>query len=241
MNRQKIATILLGCMLCSVIPITAQSLSSPNYIIEEDFVGGGGTVDSSSPNYRSQDSIGAPAVGDSESANNKTQSGATTTDDPMLEFSVSTTNLSLGSLLPSLTRTGTSSFSVRNYTSSGYVVQVLGSPPTNGSHALAAMTSPAASATGTEQFGINLVANSSPVALGADPAQVPNGDFSYGIAASGYDTANAFKYASGDVIARANESSGRTDYTISYIANISNATPGGVYVGTQTLVCTGTY
>lgn len=241
MTKRTILMLLLGVVLTAAVPLGAQALSSPNYIIEEDFVGGGGTADSSSPNYRSQDSIGAPAVGDGESANNRTQSGATTTDDPMLEFSVSTTNVALGSLLPSLTRTGTASFSVRNYTSSGYVVQVLGSPPASGSHTLAPMASPAASTAGSEQFGINLVANTSPTALGADPVQVPSSDFSYGMAASGYDTADTFKYASGDVIARANESSGQTDYTISYIANISNTTPGGSYIGTQTLVCTGTY
>lgn len=233
--------LVLVLLLVGIVPAGAYALSSPNYSIEEDFVGGGGTVDSSSPNYRSQDSIGAPAVGDGEGANNKTQSGATTTDDPMLEFSVSTTNVTLGSLLSSLTRTGTATFSVRNYTSSGYVVQAVGAPPSSGSHALAVMATPAASVAGTEQFGMNLVANTSPETFGANPVQVPSGDFSYGTAANGYDTANVFKYASGDVIARANESSGRTEYTISYIANISNTTPGGSYVGTQTLVCTGTY
>jgi hypothetical protein len=220
---------------------SAFAISSTNYIIDEDFVGGGGTVDSSSPSYSAQDSIGATAVGDSESANNRLQSGATTTDDPMLEFSVSTTSVSLGALMTSLTRTGTASFSVRNYTSSGYVVQVIGAPPSNGSHTLTNMASSAASSQGTEQFGINVVANTSPETFGSNPVQVPSADFSFGTAASGYDTANAFKYNSGDTIALATESSGQTDYTMAYITNISTATPGGNYTGTQTLVCTGTY
>lgn len=217
------------------------ALSSPNYIIEEDFVGGGGVEDSSSENYRSQDSIGAPAVGDATGNDYRSQSGATTTSDPMLEFSVTDSTVALGSLNSSLTRTDTAAFTVRNYTSYGYVVQVVGDPPSNGSHTLANMSSSAASAPGTEQFGINLVANTNPTSFGADPVQVPSGDFSYGEAEAGYNTANVYKYNTGDVIARAVKSSGRTDYTVSYMANISNQTPGGHYSGSQTLICTGTY
>lgn len=221
--------------------IPAFALSSSNYKIEEDFVGGGGSVDSSSSSYQSQDSIGAPAVGDSESASNRTQSGATTTDDPMLELSVNTASVSLGSLSTSLTRTGSATFSVRNYTSYGYVIQIIGTPPTSNGHSLTNLVSATASSSGTEQFGLNLVANTSPTSFGADPVQVPSSSFSFGQAQSGYATTNNYKYNSGDVIASAPKSSGQTDYTVSYIANISNQTPAGSYSGHQTIVCTGTY
>lgn len=229
----------VGIIAAVSLPVAA--LSSPNYSIDEDFVGGGGTINSSSPGYSARDSIGAPATGDGESAHNKTQSGATTDGDPMLEFSVNSTNVALGSLITSLTRTATSTFSVRNYTSHGYVVQVVGSPPSNGSHALNNMSTAAASTPGTEQFGINLVANTSPAAFGANPVQVPTSDFSFGIAESGYNTPNNYRYNSGDVIASAPESSGKTDFTVSYIANSSNTTPAGSYTGKQTFICTGTY
>jgi hypothetical protein len=219
----------------------AFALSSPNYSIDEDFIGGGGVSESSSPSYFSQDTIGGVAVGDGAGSAYKTQSGATTTSDPMLEFSVSTTNVALGALMTSLTRTGTANFSVRNYTSSGYIVQAIGAPPSNGVHTLAGMPVAAASSLGVEQFGMNLVANTSPATFGANPLQVPSVDFSYGSAGAGYDTANQYRYVSGDTIAVATQSSGRADYTVSYIANISSTTPGGVYTGTQTLVCTGTY
>jgi len=221
--------------------VTVYGVSSPNFIIDEDFIGGGGVNDSSSPGYSARDSIGAPVVGESKGTNSKTQSGATTTSDPMLEFSVNTSSVALGSLLTSLTRTGTANFSVRNYTSSGYVVQVIGSTPAMGARTLANMSTATASAQGTEQFGINLVANTSPTALGSNPVQIPDSSFSLGQAASGYATANNYRYNSGDVIARADESSGQTNYTISYIANISNNTPGGSYTASQVLVCTGTY
>lgn len=229
----------VGGIAAGSLPVVA--LSSPNYSIDEDFVGGGGTVNSSSPSFSARDSIGAPVAGDSESTNNKTQSGATTDGDPMLEFSVNSSSVALGSLLPSLTRTATSTFSVRNYTSHGYVVQVVGSPPSNGSHSLTNMATAAASAPGTEQFGINLVANTSPSAFGANPVQVPTSGYSFGVAASGYNTANNYRYNSGDVVASAPKSSGQTDYTVSYIANSSTKTPAGSYSGTQTFICTGTY
>lgn len=217
------------------------AISSTNYQVREDFVGGGGSANSSSTNFKSQDSFGAAAAGDSASGTKQTQSGATTTDDPTLSFAVNTTSVSLGSLSTSITKTGTATFDVLNYTSYGYIVQTLGNTPSNGSHNLTAMSSPAASATNTEQFGINLKANTSPATFGADPVQAPDSTFSFGVAASGYNTANTYKYASGDTIASAPKSSGKTSYTISYIANMSNNTQGGSYSGRQTLVCTGTY
>src|SRR5688500_5341986 len=114
--------IIRNCVLAAtatiVFAVPSFAIGSSNYTIDEDFIGGGGTIDSSSPGYSSQDSIGSTAVGDASSANNRTQSGATTTNDPMLEFSVSTTSVNLGSLTTALAATGTAQFSVRNYTSS---------------------------------------------------------------------------------------------------------------------------
>jgi len=239
--RKRQAVVIAAIFLVVLFGGSVSALRSNSYQIEEDFIGGGGAIDAASNSYRSQDSIGATAVGPSASAHNGTQSGATTTDDPMLEFSVNSSGVALGQLSTSLTRTGTATFSVRNYTSYGYVVQVVGAPPANNGHELAAMTSTASSSAGTEQFGINLMANTNPQTFGAVPVQVPSGDFSYGQAESGYNTANQYRYNSGEIIARAPKSSGQTDYTISYIANISNQTPSGAYTGKQTIICTGTY
>lgn len=240
---KKVWRLLPLCLAVTVLfgAASVYGVSSPNFSIDEDFIGGGGVNDSSSPGYSARDSIGAPVVGDSKSTNNKTQSGATTTNDPMLEFAVNTSSVALGSLLTSLTRTGTATFNVRNYTSSGYVVQIIGTTPAMGARTLANIPTAAASSQGTEQFGINLAANTSPATFGANPVQVPDSSFSFGQATSGYATANNYQYNSGDVIARSDESSGQTNYTISYIANISNSTPGGSYTTSQTLVCTGTY
>ncbi|HKR81943.1 MAG TPA: hypothetical protein VJR27_03000 [Candidatus Saccharimonadales bacterium] len=224
-------------------PLTANATQSTNYQIQEDFIGGVGGTYANSTNYQSIGSAGAAAVGDSSSANYRTQSGATTTNDPSLSFAVNTSSVALGTLSTGSAGTGTAAFSVLNYTSYGYVVQVLGNPPSYGGHSLTAMSG-AASSAGTEQFGINLVANTTPASLSgvsANPQQVPSGSFSNGTFGSGYGTTNTYKYNSGDTIAQATQSSGQTTYTISYVANISGTTPAGAYTGAETLICTGTY
>lgn len=241
------ARIILSVFLMAVIsiecilPLPVHAVQSTNYQIQEDFIGGSGNARSTSPNYTAQDTIGAPAAGPAAGTNYKTQSGSPTTPDPTLTMSVDTASVNLGSLSTSLTRTGTANFSVLNYTSYGYIVQVLGNPPDNGGHTLTNMSSPAASTVGTEQFGINLKANTSPTTFGAEPQQVPDNSFSFGTAASGYNTANSYKYVSGNTIASAPKSSGKTTYTVSYIVNTSNNTPGGSYSGKQTLIVIGTY
>lgn len=237
--RRKVSLVLV---LLVLVLTTGQVLasSSTNYQIQEDDIGGGGSAESNSANFSAQDAFGDAAFGNASSADYDLQVGPISTNDPTLTFVVNSSSVNLGALSTSATKTATATFSVLNYTSYGYIVQVIGNPPSNGAYTLAGMTSPAGSQTGVEQFGINLKNNSSPD-IGAEPQQVPDGTFSSGSAASGYNTADSFKYVSGNTIAQASQSSGRTDYTMSYIANISINTPGGSYAGNQTLVVTGTY
>lgn len=229
--------------IVGVSPLSVFAATSPNYQIEEDFIGGAGGIDGSSPNYRSRQTLGAPATGSAASGNFRTESGAgaTTPDEPTLSFTIDTTGVNLGSLSTSLTRTGTATFSVLNYTSYGYIVQAIGSPPNNGAYTLNNMAVSGGSVVGTEQFGFNLRANTIPATFGADPQQQPDASFGFGVANADYATANSYKYVPGDVIATATKSSGKTTYTISYIANIGSNTPGGSYSGNQTLVVTGSY
>lgn len=222
--------------------VIAQS-SSNNYQLNESFFGPGGELESESPNFRTApggQSLGNPGGGESSSPNFGNQAGNPTTDDPSLACTINTGSANFGSLSTSVPSTATAEFSVLNYTSYGYVVNIVGDPPSMGSHELNDLESGGTSTPGTEQFGINLVDNSSPD-IGADPQQVPNNTFSFGEAASNYDTANNFRYVEGETIAQSVRSSGQTDYTISYLINISNTTPGGQYSGNQAIVCTGTY
>lgn len=220
--------------------VLAQSIS-PNYRIEEDFIGGGGLIDSNSPNYSGQDAIGETGVGNSLGTNYQINSGYETTNEPRLSFTVNTSSVNFGSLSISSTATATSTFSVLNYTSHGYIVITSGSPPSNGSYTLANMSTTGVSQQGVEQFGINLKANTSPTSFGAEAIQVPDGTFSFGEAAANYNTANNYRYVAGESIARSVKTSGQTNYTVSYIVNASTTTAGGGYSGGQTLICIGTY
>lgn len=235
-------------LTCSVVALSssyalAQS-SSSSYRIDESFIGPGGALESSSGSYSidpGQQAVGSPGgVGESESTSHKVQSGNPTTSDPRLSCSVNSGTLNFGALSNSVTVTATAQFSVLNYTAYGYSVTMLGNPPSNGAHTLTGLSSNSASIIGQEQFGINLKDNATPN-VGADPVQVPSGSFSFGVAATNYDTADSFRYVSGESIANAPESSGQTDYTISYIINTAVTTPGGAYAGNQVLLCTGTY
>ena len=177
----------------------------------------------------------------------QTQAGFNTAPAPTLTFLVNTTLVNLGILTYLNPVEATASFSVINYTSYGYVVQTVGNPPSipgSPGHTLSVMNG--TSTAGTEQFGMNLVANNvsgaSPASVfGSNPSQNPDNTFAFGQAASGYGAASNFKYNNGDIIAQALKSSGETDYTISYLVNISTNTPAGVYQMNQVLVCTGTY
>jgi len=110
---------------------------------------------------------------------------------------------------------------------------------------LSTPSSPVSSAVGTEQFGINLRQNTvgcgAPANFGADPVQVPDNTFSFGTTAANYNTCGQFKYTKGDTVALSSKSSGETDYTISFIYNISDVTPNGEYVYNGTLVAPSTY
>jgi hypothetical protein len=215
-----------------------QPLQSTNYRFDESSIGAGGLIQSSSNNFQIDSALGDLGVGDSASSNFQVQAGSKTTPDPALSFAITSANPDFGSFSSSGTSVATATFSVTNYTSYGYVVQIAGDAPTNGGHTITALSSNDSSQFGIEQFGINLVANSSPFTFGANP---DHGQFGVGSAAANYDTPDEFRFVSGETIASAPESSGETIYTISYLVNVSSLTPGGRYTSGQTIVVTGTY
>jgi hypothetical protein len=152
-----------------------------------------------------------------------------------LTFSVNTSSVSLSNANTSAAKTATATFAVTlNCSNHGYIVTANGTAPKNGSYTLANMSSPATSSPGSEQFGINLVANTTP-SVGSNPSG------GSGTAASGYATTNQFKYVSGNTIASASANSSQTTFTVSYLLNVSNVTPALTYSTTQTLICTATY
>ena len=224
------------------------SFKSTNYSINESYIGPGGDSQGISTSYKAQGStLGDTGVGNSGSTNFQTNSGYDTTNDPRLSFTVNTSSINLGTLSTTVATTATATFSVLNYTSYGYVVTMVGSTPSNAGHPLTALATDTASVNGTEQFGVNTVANTSPVSVGADPVQDISGTatFGFGRAGTGAGTAyaqtNKYRYGAGETIASAPKSSGITNYTMTLMTNISTLTPGGKYTGPMTLICTGTY
>lgn len=248
------------------------SMSSAGYRLNESDVGATGDFSGASGGYRFEpgvddggSSLGESAVGDSSSANYQTGGGFNTTAQPGLAMCVGTSGTScstltgssidFGDLSTSVASTAIAKFAVKNYTSYGYVVTVIGSPPSNSGHALAGMGTQSANSTGctpvcasqvgVEQFGMNMRLNGSPVTVGADPVAIPSTVFSLDdpnvIIPTPYRTVDEYRYFSGDTVASAPRSSGETLYTATFIANMSNVTPGGKYTGALEFLATGTY
>jgi hypothetical protein len=216
---------------------------STNYAANEVFFGVGGTGynNESSTHYESQVTIGDTGVGNSKGTAYQAEGGFNTSTDPFLEFVVNPASIDLGVLTTATAGTATDTFLVEDYLSTGYVIFNDATAPSDGSHTMTNLTSPTGSIPGTEQFGINLVANTSPVTFGAAPVQQPDSTFSYGQVSAGYGTANQFKYVSGQTIAYSNSSSGETDYTMSFLYNISSATPTGLYTFNDKLIALAIY
>jgi hypothetical protein len=231
MSRLRILRLVLVMGL--MVPLLAvgqasADMSSTNYYVNEVQIGPGSSLHDCSTNYCAKTSVGDTVVGNGSSTNYSAQFGSNTSDEPMLEVSTENTDSDLGVLDVTTTATATATVKVRNYLSNGYTIQLMGTPLKMGTHTMEPMATQDVSTPGTEQFGINLVNNSSPD-IGADPVQVPDSSFSYGAPYSGYDTPNQFMFNEGDIIAYSPTSSGETNYTISMIVNISNTTPGGAY------------
>lgn len=205
---------------------------SPNYQVSEFQVGGGSMLESCSDQYCARGSAGDSVTGTSKNSKNTTTFGsaAGTDSDPLLEVTVEEGESDLGIFTTESTAVKTANVHIRTHLSNGYILQLVGDPPKHGDHMLKTPTIPTASQPGKEQFGINAVANTVPV-VGADPQQIPSGQISFGVVEDDYKVSNMFKYVSGNVIARSSSESGRTDYTISMIVNVSNATPAGHYSG----------
>lgn len=240
---------LIAVFIFAASPLaSAQQSSSSNYQVNEVFFGTGGELNACSSTYCSKQAAGETAVGNTSSANYQAQGGFNTDRTPFIEFVVTAGSTDLGVLSTGAASVATGTFHVKTYLAGGYVVQTVSDPPTNTlptQPMLTALSTPSASSPGTEQFGINLVSNTvgcgAPTNFGANPIQIPDNTYSFGTVASGYNTCGLFKYVKGDTVAQSTKSSGETDYTISYLFNISNVTAAGEYQFHHVLVATSTY
>lgn len=249
MRTLVITGVLLMMSILSGNLLYAQS-SSTNYKVDEAYFGTGGDVNTGSGSYSAQQSVGGLGVGDTSSTTYDANGGYLTQNHAYLEMEVTDAEVSFGTLSDTATSSGAAqagacncSFSVRTYLSSNYAVYTLSDPPTSENNdtltAKSALGTPSSDPS-VEEFGINLVDNTTPN-IGANPLNDPSNSFADGEATTGYDTPDLFKYGVGDMIARSaatstNPATGKTDYTISYIAKRNSITPAGLFQMSHDLV-----
>lgn len=142
--------------------------------------------------------------------------------------------LNLGTLTHTKAAVGVSRFAASTNANFGYVVQVFGSTITSGNNVLPAPTTPTTSIPGTRQFGMNLRANTSP-AIGEEYTGV------YGVISPDYNIPNRFVFRDGDVLASSPHISLFEVYTVTYMVNIQEFQPAGVYNTLLGYVCTATF
>ncbi len=142
----------------------------------------------------------------------------------------------LGDLTPKTTLLATSQMAVGTNATAGYAITINGFPPKAGPTIIDALSAPTKSNLGVNQFGINLVANDSPV-VGSNPDGASNNT----VLSSDYAKPNKFLFRNGDVVASAPNVSLVRRYTVSYIINSSGDLRPGVYSTTITYICSGRF
>lgn len=155
--------------------------------------------------------------------------------DETLSFTLSSATVALGTLTASSTGSGTSTMSASTNAGTGYVITVNGSTLTSGADTITALNAQTASSQGTEQFGINLRDNATPN-VGSD---VSGGGS--GAVAANYNTADQYRFVSGDTVASAAAATLSNTYTVSYISNISATTEPGSYSTALTYIMSATF
>ncbi len=140
-----------------------------------------------------------------------------------------------GELSANQTRTGTSQFLVATNAGAGFVVYVIGIPPTSGNNVIPAMTTRGPSQTGVSQFGINLRDNSNPD-VGNDPVGAGSGTI-----APDYNIPNQFKFFYGQALVSSNTTTADKKFTTSYIINVNRNQKPGVYNTTLLYIALATF
>lgn len=147
-------------------------------------------------------------------------------------------SVDLGTLTTTSTGTGTSQFGITTNAGSGYVVTYNGATLTSGANTISAIGGSATASTqGSEQFGVNLKANTTP-SVGSEVAGAGSA-----VAAAPYSTADSFAFVAGSAQTMVNQASSDAFrlFTVSYIANIAASTEPGTYTTTLNYVATPTF
>jgi len=142
----------------------------------------------------------------------------------------------MGVLEPDSTLVARSQMAVGTNATAGFVITANGSSLAAGTNVINPLDNPTESIPGTNQFGINLVANSAP-AIGNDP----EGVWANAFPSPDYSQPNKYKYVPGDVVAYSTDVSLMKKFTVSYIVNASPQLRAGVYSTTINFIASGRF
>lgn len=142
----------------------------------------------------------------------------------------------LGALGSNSTLTAQSQMAVGTNASGGFAITANGSTMSAGLSVIDGLKEPTESRKGTNQFGINLVANDE-LGIGGDP----HGDWANAVAANDYSQPNRYKYVPGDVVAYSPNVSLMKKFTVSYIVNSKPDLRAGVYTTTINYIASGRF
>ena len=142
----------------------------------------------------------------------------------------------MGELNADATLTAQSQMAVGTNATAGFAITVSGAPPAAGTSVIDAPIAPTTSLKGTNQFGINLVANNAPT-VGSDP----EGTWANAIPSPDYSVPDHYKFVAGDVLAYSPNVSLMKKFTVSYIFNSEENLRPGVYTTTITYTASGRF
>jgi hypothetical protein len=142
----------------------------------------------------------------------------------------------MGTLSADETLTAQSQMAVGTNASAGFAITVNGTSMAAGTTVINSPKAPTESKPGTDQFGINLVANDAPL-VGKDP----EGEWANAQPTADYGQINKYKYAQGDVIASSPNVSLMKKFTVSYIVNSNPNLRAGVYTTTINYIASGRF
>lgn len=142
----------------------------------------------------------------------------------------------MGELSPTDTLTAQSQMAVGTNASAGFIITSVGAPLSAGTTIIPPLDTPTPSQPGTNQFGINLVANSSP-SVGIDP----EGVWANALASVDYGQPDMYKFRDGDIVAYSPNVSLMKKFTVSYIVNVAPNLRAGVYTTTINFIASGRF
>lgn len=139
--------------------------------------------------------------------------------------------IDLGEFSTNNVSVASSEFVVATNAGSGLTITMTGTTLTSGNNTIQALNPSGTTSPGTSQFGVNLRANNNP-GIGAEP----NGPGTVS-ARPEYNNPNSFRFVNNESIATTSTTSDNKKFTLSYLVNISDSQPPGVYATTLSFIC----